>query len=274
MKTSMPNLSRGHAALLAFATRICTFSSVRAQQSLRWDQVKARFDAANPALKTDAYNVDEMRAEEIRAYLHPNPQFTQTVDGTAIAPSSGAWVPLQGTFVSPNISYLHEWPHKHELRLESAKDSTLVTRSQHADLERNLIFNLRAAFVQAHLGWSVFEEIYAQWLQGNAQQCLALNVCQMTRYWSRDGRTEIDLMAELDSGTFFFGECKLRSESIARLNDLSSCKRRSPAFPRLGWRNKPSYILFALGSSLPNCCNSSADPAERLYFVAEIVVSH
>ncbi len=46
-----------------------------AQQALSWDQVKARFEATNPALKADADNVDEMRAEEITAYLRPNPQF-------------------------------------------------------------------------------------------------------------------------------------------------------------------------------------------------------
>ena len=59
---------------------------------------------------------------------------------------------------------------------------------------------------------SAFEEICDQWLQRNAQQRLGLSVREMARYWSRDGRTEIDLMAELDSGTFLFGECKWRTE--------------------------------------------------------------
>src|ERR1700728_2979841 len=59
-----------------------------------------------------------------------------------------------------------------------------------------------------YMGWSVFEEICGQWLQRNVQPRLGLNVRQMARYWSRDGRTEIDLIAELDDGTFLFGECK------------------------------------------------------------------
>ena len=58
-----------------------------------------------------------------------------------------------------------------------------------------------------YMGWSVFEEICGQWLQRNAQPSLGLNVRQMARYWSRDGCTEIDLVAELDNGTFLFGEC-------------------------------------------------------------------
>ena len=44
-----------------------------AQQALTWDQVKAKFEAANPALKADQSNVDELKAEEITAYLRPNP---------------------------------------------------------------------------------------------------------------------------------------------------------------------------------------------------------
>lgn len=83
-------------------------------QSLTWDQVKARFEANNPALKADADNVDEMRAEEITAYLRPNPQFGTTVDGTQIAPHDGVWQPLAGTFVVPGLTYLHERDHKRE----------------------------------------------------------------------------------------------------------------------------------------------------------------
>jgi len=63
-------------------------------------------------LKAYADTIDEMRAEEITAFLRPNPQFTTTVDGTQIAPNNGAWQPLSGTFVSPGFSYLHERDHK------------------------------------------------------------------------------------------------------------------------------------------------------------------
>ena len=122
-------------------------SPAAAQQSLTWDQVRTRFEAVNPALKADADNVDEMRAEEITAFLRPNPQFTLTEDGTQIAPHSGIIVPFRGTYEVPNFSYLHEREHKRELRLESAKEGTQITQSQHEDLERNMVFALRAAFV-------------------------------------------------------------------------------------------------------------------------------
>ena len=120
---------------------------LHAQQALTWDQVKAKFEQVNPALKADADNVDEMKAEEITAYLRPNPQFTFSVDGNQVAPHNGVWTPFKGTTEQPNFSYLHERGHKRELRLESAQEGTRITQSQHEDLERNMVFTLRAAFV-------------------------------------------------------------------------------------------------------------------------------
>jgi cobalt-zinc-cadmium efflux system outer membrane protein len=122
-------------------------SAARAQQALTWDQVKTKFEASNPALKADADNVDEMKAEEITAFLRPNPQVTLLADGTQIAPHDGAWTPFKGTYEEPSFSYLHERDHKRELRLESAQEGTRITQSEHEDLDRNMIFALRAAFV-------------------------------------------------------------------------------------------------------------------------------
>jgi len=121
---------------------------VGAQQALSWDQVKARFETANPTLRADSLNVDEMKAAEITAFLRPNPQFTFSVDGTQIAPNNGHWQPLAGTDYQPNVSYLHERDGKRELRLKSAQEGTQIALSQHADLDRTLIFTLRSAFVQ------------------------------------------------------------------------------------------------------------------------------
>jgi cobalt-zinc-cadmium efflux system outer membrane protein len=126
-----------------------------AQQSpaLTWDQVKAKFEAANPALRADALGVDEMKAAEITAFLRPNPGIGLSSDGLQIAPHTlpgqgTHWQPLTGTQLVPSISYLHERERKRELRLQSAKEGTQIAQSEHIDLERNLLFNLRAAFVQ------------------------------------------------------------------------------------------------------------------------------
>jgi outer membrane protein, heavy metal efflux system len=138
------------ALCLGVLLHLCVAPGAAAQSAgtaLTWDQVKAKFEADNPALKADADNVDEMKAEEITAYLRPNPQFTLSEDGLQIAPHNGVWTPLSGVQEQPNFSYLHEREHKRELRLESAQEGTRITQSQHEDLERNMVFALRSQFV-------------------------------------------------------------------------------------------------------------------------------
>jgi len=144
MKQFLPFLS----AIAATALLVLAPAPVSAQQALTWDQVKSKFEATNPVLKADAANVEEMKAEEITAYLRPNPQVGLLTDGTQIAPHAGTWTPFKGTYEQPSINYLHEREHKRELRLQSAKEGTAISQSQHVDLERNLIFGLRSAFVQ------------------------------------------------------------------------------------------------------------------------------
>jgi cobalt-zinc-cadmium efflux system outer membrane protein len=120
-----------------------------AQQALTWEQVRERFEANNPTLLADKLSIDESKAQEITAYLRPNPDFTLTADGTQISPYQGVWRPFAGTYETPGLSYLHERRHKRELRLESAKKGTMIAEFSHADLERTLIFSLRVAFVSA-----------------------------------------------------------------------------------------------------------------------------
>ena len=128
---------------------LSTLPVCRAQQSLTWEQVKAKFEAANPSLKANALTVQEARAQEITAYLRPNPQFSLSADGTQIVPNNGVWKPFAGTDIVPNVSYLHERDHKRELRLDSAKEGTRIAQSQYDDAKRNLEFTLRGAFVNA-----------------------------------------------------------------------------------------------------------------------------
>jgi cobalt-zinc-cadmium efflux system outer membrane protein len=132
-------------------------ASAAAQQSLTWEQVRARFEQSNPTLLADKLSIDESKAQEITAFLRPNPTFTLSADGTQISPDKGVWRPFAGTFESPSISYLHERQHKRELRLESAKKATLIAESSHANLQRTLLFNLRGAFVSTLQAKAVLE---------------------------------------------------------------------------------------------------------------------
>ncbi|HUI43234.1 MAG TPA: TolC family protein [Terriglobia bacterium] len=118
------------------------------QQALTWQQVRDRFEANNPALKAARLNIDESRADEVTAYLRPNPDFTFLADGTQLVPYQGVWRPLVGTYYYFGTSYLHERRHKRELRRDSAQKATEIATSQSADQGRTLLFNLRSAFVQ------------------------------------------------------------------------------------------------------------------------------
>ncbi len=111
--------------------------------------MRAQFEQGNPTLQADKLNIYESKAQEITAFLRPNPNLTLSADGTQLAPDRGVWRPVAGTFESPSISYLHERQSKRELRLESAKKGTLIAELSHADLDRTLLFNLRRVFVSA-----------------------------------------------------------------------------------------------------------------------------
>jgi len=120
-----------------------------AQRPLTWQEVRQRFEAANPALRAGQIGIDESKAQEITAFLRPNPNFTLSTDGTQLVRYQGVWQPLAGTQLSTSFSYLHERQRKRELRLESAQKATGIATSAQVDLERNLVFGLRIAFVQA-----------------------------------------------------------------------------------------------------------------------------
>jgi len=152
-----PKCVSGVLALLLTAVQ-----PVVAQPALTWQEVKTKFEAVNPTLQADEINVQEMKAEEITAFLRPNPGIGLSSDGLQIAPHTTPglgthWMPLTGTQLVPSINYLHERQNKRELRLDSAREGTRIAGSQHEDLERNLIFNLRTVFIQTLQAKAVLE---------------------------------------------------------------------------------------------------------------------
>ncbi len=145
-------------AVLAMLPR-CTLAQTPAPAPtpLTWEQVRQRFEQNNPTLLAGKLGIDESKAQEITAYLRPNPGFTVLKDGTQIAPYQGVWQPTAGTMLSTSLSYLHERQHKRELRQESAQKATGIAISGQADLERTLLFTLRMAFIQTLQEKAVFD---------------------------------------------------------------------------------------------------------------------
>ena len=130
----------------------CTWAQ---PHSLTWPEVRDKFQQNNPTLRAAQIGIDESRSQEITAYLRPNPDLTGALDqinffSTQPPPAGGPSIysPFAFALPSASISYLHERRHKRELRQQSAQQETAITISQYADQERNLLFNLRTAFVQ------------------------------------------------------------------------------------------------------------------------------
>jgi cobalt-zinc-cadmium efflux system outer membrane protein len=123
------------------------FSSQASAQipALTWPEIRARFEASNPSLLAGLIGVDESRAAEVTAYLRPNPTLTATGDQIG---HNDTGKPFDDLLVTTSMSYLHERDHKRELRRESAQKATAIALSNQADLDRNLTFTLRGAFVQ------------------------------------------------------------------------------------------------------------------------------
>jgi outer membrane protein, heavy metal efflux system len=147
MQRLLRRLSMGYLFASCFAGGIS--GQTAAPKTMTWQEARDEFETSNPTLRAARIGIEESRDEEITAFLRPNPDFTFSTDGTQISRYQGVWQPFAGTQFSPNISYLHERQHKRELRLESAQKGTAIVQSQFADQERNLVFTLRGAFVQA-----------------------------------------------------------------------------------------------------------------------------
>ena len=138
-------LWRFYAVLLLLACRAA--AQTPPPMTLTWEQVRQRFEQDNPTLLAGKLNIDESKAQEITAYLRPNPSATFSVD--QVNPFAGGPIHSPGgdLLTTAFFTYLHERRHKRELRLESAQKGTQIAVSTQADLERSLIFSLRSAFV-------------------------------------------------------------------------------------------------------------------------------
>jgi outer membrane protein, heavy metal efflux system len=126
---------------------VATALGASAQQTLTWEQVRLRFQLNNPTLLADKLNIDDSKAQEITAYLRPNPSLSLLSDQITpfnVGPSHGA---LAYLLPSATVSYLHEREHKRELRRDSAQKATVIAVDTHADMERTMLFTLRGAFV-------------------------------------------------------------------------------------------------------------------------------
>jgi len=227
MQRHIARVSAGFLLAASFA------GSSLAQKPLTWQEIRDKFEAANPSLHAGQIGVDEFRAAEITAYLRPNPTLAVTAD--QINPFPGG--PLHSTFGSlltvASASYLHERQHKRELRRESAQDATKIAVSSQADLERTLLFSLRLAFVQTLQNKAVLQlarenlSYYDRVLDVNRERYKAGAIAQVDL-----DRLELQRVTyESDLQTAEVGLRTAKIQLLALLNDRSPVEQFDVAGP-------------------------------------------
>ena len=132
----------------------CAAQNAAPPRALTWQETQERFRANNPTLLAGKVTINESRADEITAYLRPNPDFTLGWD--QLTPfSTNPYRPLWQSYLFGDFNYLHERGHKRELRLASARQATQMAIFAQSDLERTLLFDLRDAFNRVLLAKAV-----------------------------------------------------------------------------------------------------------------------
>jgi cobalt-zinc-cadmium efflux system outer membrane protein len=113
----------------------------------------------NHSLLAAQTTIQQSEAEETTANLRPNPVLLGDTQFLPIfQPSQFSSDYLDNTAqFDLGVSYLFERGKKRQHRLQAAKDQTAVTRSQVADTERSLTFNVASQFINVELAESTLE---------------------------------------------------------------------------------------------------------------------
>ena len=86
----------------ALAGFLLIVSAAHAQTVLTWEQVRERFRANNPNLAASRVGVDESKAQEITAYLRPNPDVNRVDGWNSTRPPIGRLAPIRRHAFSPS----------------------------------------------------------------------------------------------------------------------------------------------------------------------------
>jgi len=113
----------------------------------------------NHALQAARTTILQNQAQEITANLRPNPVLSWDAQFLPIFQPSkfdADYINTQSQF-DLGIGYTFERGKKRQHRLQAAKDQTTITRSQVADNERQLVFNVSQQFIDVVLAQSTID---------------------------------------------------------------------------------------------------------------------
>lgn len=121
-------------------------------------------------------------------------------------------------------------------------------------------------YLPVYMG-QVFEQICLQWLHTYAPAHFGVNAVQAGRYWSRDGRIEINIVADLSDGRRLFAECKWNPTRPIGLDVLVDLKAQVQAVPHLLQHKQPVYALFAIGGFSPELYAVARSTPEEVWLI-------
>lgn len=121
--------------------------SAFAQTPLGWEEVRERFRRNNPNLLAGQIAVRQSEANQVTAGLRPNPVFS-SVNDQFLFFNPDRFKPFRTSQWTESISQQFERRNKRGLRVASASLGSAIAASDLADAERQLLFNLRDAFVR------------------------------------------------------------------------------------------------------------------------------
>ncbi len=122
-------------------------SALFAEPPLSWDQVRERCEKNNPNLQAGELLIHEARADQITAGLRPNPVFS-SINDQFLFFNTDKFKPFGTSQWTESVTQLLERRRKRPLRIESARLGTAIAASDQLDLKRQLLFELRDAFVR------------------------------------------------------------------------------------------------------------------------------
>ena len=170
---------------LAAAVFICALIAHSALGQNQQTSVKITFDQAiemalqqNHSLLATRTTIQQSQAQEVTANLRPNPTFFGTWAYLPLTRPEGGWTTYLNdlTEFDAGLTYTIERGKKRQRRLQAAKDTTTLTRSQVLDNERTLTFAVAQLFINAQLAGSMLD--LAQQNLGSFQKTVDVSQAQ------------------------------------------------------------------------------------------------
>ena len=148
-------------ALALYAALMVAYTAYGQAARITLDQAIEMALRHNHILLANRTNIQQNEAQEITANLRPNPTLFADWEYLPLyrTPSGTNFFDYlhDSTEGDIGMSYLFERGQKRQHRLEAAKDATAVTRSQVADNERTLSFQVAQLFINVQLAESTLE---------------------------------------------------------------------------------------------------------------------